>query len=67
MLSLRTANGVNLNDYFKTFNSDFKKDFENAIKNNLSYLDINEILSVTSNKNEGIGGIDTKGVARRIY
>ena len=42
MLSLRTANGVNLNDYFKTFNSDFKKDFENAIKNNLSYLDIND-------------------------
>ena len=32
-----------------------------------SYLDINEILSVTTNKNEGIGGIDTKGVARRIY
>ena len=32
-----------------------------------SYLDINEILSATSNKNEGIGGIDTKGVARRIY
>ena len=30
-------------------------------------LDINEILSVTSNKNEGIGGIDTKGVARKIY
>ncbi len=32
-----------------------------------SYLDINEILSVTTNKNSGIGGIDTKGVARRIY
>ena len=31
------------------------------------YLDINEILSVTTNKNDGIGGIDTKGVARRIY
>ena len=32
-----------------------------------SYLDINEVLSVTTNKNSGIGGIDTKGVARRIY
>lgn len=32
-----------------------------------SYLDINEILDVTTNKNSGIGGIDTKGVARRIY
>lgn len=31
------------------------------------YLDINEVLSVTTNKNSGIGGIDTKGVARRIY
>lgn len=38
-----------------------------ATKHVGSYLDINEILSVTSNKNEGIGGIDTKGVARRIY
>jgi len=27
-----------------------------------SYLDINEILDVTTNKNSGIGGIDTKGV-----
>ena len=38
-----------------------------ATKHVGSYLDINEILNVTSNKNEGIGGIDTKGVARRIY
>ena len=38
-----------------------------ATKHVGSYLDINEILSVTTNKNEGIGGIDTKGVARRIY
>ena len=38
-----------------------------ATKHVGSYLDINEILNVTSNKNEGIGGIDTKGVARKIY
>jgi spore coat assembly protein len=38
-----------------------------ATKHVGSYLDINEILNVTTNKNEGIGGIDTKGVARRIY
>ena len=38
-----------------------------ATKHVGSYLDINEILSVTTNKNDGIGGIDTKGVARRIY
>lgn len=38
-----------------------------ATKHVGSYLDINEIISVTSNKNEGIGGIDTKGVARKIY
>ena len=38
-----------------------------ATKHVGNYLDINEILSVTTNKNSGIGGIDTKGVARRIY
>ena len=38
-----------------------------ATKHVGGYLDINEILNVTSNKNEGIGGIDTKGVARKIY
>ena len=38
-----------------------------ATKHVGSYLDINEVLSVTTNKNSGIGGIDTKGVARRIY
>ena len=38
-----------------------------ATKHVGSYLDINEVLSVTTNKNFGIGGIDTKGVARRIY
>lgn len=32
-----------------------------------SYLDINKILDCTINKNKGIGGIDTRGVARRIY
>mgnify|MGYP002519488835 CR=1 FL=1 len=40
---------------------------ESDWKKFLSNLDINEILNVTSNKNEGIGGIDTKGVARKIY
>ena len=38
-----------------------------ATKHVGSYLNINEILSVTTNQNSGIGGIDTKGVARRIY
>ena len=38
-----------------------------ATKHVGSYLDIEDILSVTTNKNLGIGGIDTKGVARRIY
>ena len=38
-----------------------------ATKHVGNYLDISEILNVTSNKNEGIGGIDTKGVARKIY
>lgn len=38
-----------------------------ATKHVGSYLDVNEVLNVTTNKNLGIGGIDTKGVARRIY
>ena len=38
-----------------------------ATKHVGSYLEIYEFLNVTSNKNEGIGGIDTKGVARKIY
>ncbi len=42
MLALRTASGVNLNDYYKEFNSDFLIDFELAIKNNLNYLDANQ-------------------------
>ena len=31
------------------------------------YVDIPKIISLTSNKEKGMGGIDTKGVARRIY
>lgn len=32
-----------------------------------SFLDIEKILNQTTNKNKGIGGIDTRGVARKIY
>jgi len=32
-----------------------------------NYCDIEEIINQTSHKQSGIGGIDTKGVARRIY
>ena len=32
-----------------------------------TFLDIEEILNQTTNKNAGIGGIDTRGVARKIY
>lgn len=42
MLALRTERGVVLENYFKTFGTDFLKDFELAIKNNANYLDINE-------------------------
>lgn len=31
------------------------------------YVDIEKVISLTSNKNKGMGGIDTKGVARKIY
>ena len=31
------------------------------------YVDIPKVISLTSNKEKGMGGIDTKGVARRIY
>ena len=32
-----------------------------------SYIDVEEILKKTISKGDGIGGIDTRGVARRIY
>ena len=31
------------------------------------YVDINKAISLTSNKEKGMGGIDTKGVARKKY
>ncbi len=31
------------------------------------YVDINKVINLTSNKEKGMGGIDTKGVARKIY
>ena len=40
MLALRTANGVNLNDYKEVFGVDFTADFKQAIKSNSKYLDI---------------------------
>lgn len=40
---------------------------EVAKTNVRSFLDIEEILNKTTNKNQGIGGIDTRGVARKIY
>ena len=33
----------------------------------LEYVDMNKILDLTSNKTKGMGGIDTKGAARKIY
>ena len=33
----------------------------------MEYVDINKIINLTSNKEKGMGGIDTKGVARKIY
>ncbi len=42
MLNLRTSFGIDFKDYEKAFKSSFKKDFESAIKNNLSYLDITD-------------------------
>ena len=40
---------------------------EVALTNVRSFLDIEKILNQTTNKNKGIGGIDTRGVARKIY
>ncbi len=42
MLSLRTVKGVNLDEYYKIFATNFNDDFNEAIKKNLNYLDINE-------------------------
>lgn len=33
----------------------------------LEYVDMHKVLELTSNKTKGMGGIDTKGVARKIY
>lgn len=38
-----------------------------ASENVKNYVDIEKMIAVTSHKQEGIGGIDTKGVARRIF
>lgn len=40
---------------------------EVAKTNVRTFLDIEDILNKTTNKNKGIGGIDTRGVARKIY
>ena len=42
MLALRTSDGVNLQAYKNTFNSDFTFDFINSIKKNLKYLNVTE-------------------------
>ena len=31
------------------------------------YVDMNKIINLTSNKQKGMGGIETKGFARKIY
>lgn len=33
----------------------------------IEYVDIPKVIDLTSNKSKGMGGIDTKGVARKIY
>ena len=42
MLGLRTEFGVDFKEYYKAFNSDFKKDFKNAIEKNRKYLEETE-------------------------
>ena len=42
MLALRTADGIDVADYKKTFGTDIFKDYEKAIKKNAKYLDITE-------------------------
>lgn len=38
-----------------------------ASENVKNYVDIEKIINMTSHKQDGMGGIDTKGVARRIF
>lgn len=38
-----------------------------SVGNVLNYLDIDSIINNTMNKKDGIGGIDTRGTARKIY
>ena len=33
----------------------------------VEYVDIKKVINLTSNKEKGMGGIDTKGLARKIY
>ena len=33
----------------------------------IEYVDIKKVINLTSNKEKGMGGIDTKGLARKIY
>ena len=40
MLALRTAAGVNFNEYKRAFKSDFLTDFKSAVSKNAKYLDI---------------------------
>ena len=38
-----------------------------ASENVRNYVDVEDVISKTSHKESGMGGIDTKGVARKIY
>lgn len=42
MLALRTADGIDLNDYLKNFGSDFKEDFKFELNKESKFLDIND-------------------------
>ena len=42
MLALRTANGIDLNDYKQTFNSDFLSDYKQEVGLQRDYLDIGD-------------------------
>ena len=39
---------------------------ENDDVDKINYM-VNKVINLTSNKEKGMGGIDTKGVARKIY
>ena len=41
--------------------------FQIANENVKNYVDVEVIIKNTYNKSEGIGGVDTRGVARNIY